>query len=50
MSKGDIHIKLSKELEKEFERCLATNCQNKSKLIRRWIEDYIKEANAGKKN
>jgi len=39
-----IQARISKELREEFQKVAKTNAQNPSLLIRKWIENYVKES------
>lgn len=43
MKKVNINIRLSEELRDEFKKIADKNAHNTSALIRKWIEQYIKE-------
>ena len=45
-NKKTVHIqaRIPKELREEFQKVAKTNAQNPSLLIRKWIENYLKES------
>lgn len=43
MKNVNLNIRVSEDLREEFYRIADENMQVPSMLIRRWIEDYVKE-------
>ena len=43
MKTVNLNIRIEKELRDEFKRIAEENAQTPSALIRKWIEEYIKE-------
>ena len=43
MKTVNLNIRISEEMRDEFKRIAEENAQTPSALIRKWIEEYIKE-------
>lgn len=43
MKSVNLNIRISKEMRDEFKKIALQNAQTPSILIRKWIEEYIKE-------
>ena len=43
MKKVNFNIRIEKELREEFKRVAESNVQSPSALVRKWMEDYIRE-------
>ena len=43
MKKVNFNIRIEKELREEFKRTAESNVQSPSALVRKWMEDYIRE-------
>lgn len=43
MKTVNLNIRIEEELRDEFKRLAESNAQTPSALIRKWIENYIKE-------
>lgn len=43
MKTVNLNIRISEEMREEFKRIAENNAQTPSALIRKWIEEYIKE-------
>ena len=43
MKKVNFNIRIEKELREEFKKTAESNVQSPSALVRKWMEDYIRE-------
>jgi len=43
MKTVNLNIRISEEMRDEFKKLAEENAQTPSMLVRKWIEDYIKE-------
>lgn len=43
MKTVNLNIRISEEMRDQFKKIAGENAQNPSALIRKWIENYVKE-------